>query len=305
MQPARRSGRARSRRLLAPRDHDRVGGVGHRRQGRAVDRPTRSRRACCTTSARCCCTGATRTRSRSRRSSPTVADQVAAELAAFGVTHADEGAAALDAWGFPEPFVEAVALHQHGVEEPKHALGRVLRVAEAVALEHSPMPGYPATPDIDRLLLADPAAARRLRLRHPRGRRPARAHRRPAGGRRVTDRDETYSRLDAIQARSLGAAAGGRARPRAARRAARGRVPARAREDRDDARRPASYLQHAVDVVAQMYPGARRVARRSRSPAATRSRCTRVRSTGDAAAGDRPLSARSHDGVTARRARRG
>ena len=86
--------------------------------------------------------------------SPTVSDQVAAELAAFGVTHADEGAAALDAWGFPEPFVEAVALHQHGVEEPKHALGRVLRVAEAVALEHAPMPGYPSAPDVDRLLIA-------------------------------------------------------------------------------------------------------------------------------------------------------
>jgi putative nucleotidyltransferase with HDIG domain len=85
---------------------------------------------------------------------PTVSDQVAAELAAFGVTHADEGATALDAWGFPEPFVEAVAMHQHGVEQPKHALGRVLRAAEAVALEHSPMPGYPATPDVDRLLLA-------------------------------------------------------------------------------------------------------------------------------------------------------
>jgi putative nucleotidyltransferase with HDIG domain len=86
--------------------------------------------------------------------SPTVSDQVAAELAAFGVTHADEGAAALDAWGFPDPFVEAVALHQHGVEEPKHALGRILRVAEAVALEHAPMPGYPTTPDVDRLLIA-------------------------------------------------------------------------------------------------------------------------------------------------------
>jgi len=85
---------------------------------------------------------------------PTISDQVAAELAAFGVTHADEGAAALDAWGFPEPFVEAIALHQHGVEEPKHALGRVLRVAEAVSLEHSPMPGYPTNPDIDRLLIA-------------------------------------------------------------------------------------------------------------------------------------------------------
>jgi putative nucleotidyltransferase with HDIG domain len=85
---------------------------------------------------------------------PTLADQVAAELVAFGATHADEGAAALDAWGFPEPFVEAVACHQAGVEEPRHALGRILRVAEAVALDHEPMPGYPATPDIDRLLVA-------------------------------------------------------------------------------------------------------------------------------------------------------
>jgi putative nucleotidyltransferase with HDIG domain len=84
--------------------------------------------------------------------SPSMAEQVAAEIANFGVTHADEGAAALDAWGFPAPFVEAVAFHQHGVEEPQHALGRVLRVAEAVALEHSPMPGYPMVPDIDRLL---------------------------------------------------------------------------------------------------------------------------------------------------------
>ena len=85
---------------------------------------------------------------------PTTADQVAAELRAFGVTHADEGAAALDAWGFPEPFVEAIARHQAGVEEPRHALGRVLRVAEAIALEHAPMPGYPTTPDVDRLLIA-------------------------------------------------------------------------------------------------------------------------------------------------------
>jgi len=85
---------------------------------------------------------------------PTISDQVAAELAAFGVTHAAEGAAALDAWGFPAPFVEAVALHQHGVEHAQHALGRVLRVAEALALEHAPMPGYPTLPDLDRLLYA-------------------------------------------------------------------------------------------------------------------------------------------------------
>ena len=37
-----------------------------------------------------------------------------------------------------------------------HALANLLmlRVAEAVALEHAPMPGYPTAPDLDRLLLA-------------------------------------------------------------------------------------------------------------------------------------------------------
>jgi len=84
--------------------------------------------------------------------SPSMSDIVAAELAAFGETHADEGAAALDAWGFPAPFIEAVAMHQHGVEEPQYVLGRVLRVAEAIACELSPMAGYPTPPDIGRLL---------------------------------------------------------------------------------------------------------------------------------------------------------
>ncbi len=169
---------------------------------------------------------------------PTVSDQVAAELAAFGVTHADEGATALDAWGFPEPFVEAVAMHQHGVEEPKHALGRVLRVAEAVALEHSPMPGYPATPDVDRLLLA-------IRLRPDDFDTVTREV--DAQLERIADllgveamndsrRDLRAPRLD--PGPQPGAAAGSRAGSRAARRAARGRVPARAGEDRDDARRP-------------------------------------------------------------------
>ncbi len=37
MQPARRPCRARSRRLLAPRDHDRVGELRHRSQGRLVE----------------------------------------------------------------------------------------------------------------------------------------------------------------------------------------------------------------------------------------------------------------------------
>lgn len=83
---------------------------------------------------------------------PSMSQIVAAEVAAFGITHALAGSEALDAWGFPRPFVEAVALHQHGVELASHALGRVLKVAEAISLEHVPMPGYPTAPDLDRLL---------------------------------------------------------------------------------------------------------------------------------------------------------
>ena len=83
---------------------------------------------------------------------PSMSQIVAAEIAAFGITHGQIGSEALDAWGFPRPFVEAVALHQHGVEIATHALGRILKVAEAIALEHAPMPGYPGTPDFDRLL---------------------------------------------------------------------------------------------------------------------------------------------------------
>jgi putative nucleotidyltransferase with HDIG domain len=73
---------------------------------------------------------------------------VAAEIDAFGMSHAQAGAAALEAWGFPPAFVEAVALHQHGVEEPVFALGRVVQVGEALALEYEPFPGYPRDPDV-------------------------------------------------------------------------------------------------------------------------------------------------------------
>jgi HD-like signal output (HDOD) protein len=83
---------------------------------------------------------------------PSMSQIVAAEFAGFGTTHAMAGSEALDAWGFPRPFVEAVALHQHGVELASHALGRVLKVGEAIALEHEPMPGYPTMFDLDRML---------------------------------------------------------------------------------------------------------------------------------------------------------
>ncbi len=84
---------------------------------------------------------------------PTMTAIVAAELEAFGTTHAQAGAAALDAWGYPPAFVEAVALHQHGVEEPVFALGRVVQVGEALALEHEPFPGYPRDVDLAGLLV--------------------------------------------------------------------------------------------------------------------------------------------------------
>ena len=88
----------------------------------------------------------------------------------------------------------------------KHALGRVLRVAEAVALEHAPMPGYPTPPDVDRLLLAIRLAARRLRRRR-RARSTDSSNASPTCSEskreRRRSRDETLARLDAIQARSL------------------------------------------------------------------------------------------------------
>jgi putative nucleotidyltransferase with HDIG domain len=85
---------------------------------------------------------------------PSVSEQVAAELAAFGITHADAGAAALDAWGFPTYFVEAVASHQHGVKEPQHVLARILQVADAVARERAPMSRVVVELDMSRMLTA-------------------------------------------------------------------------------------------------------------------------------------------------------
>ena len=257
VQPARRPRRGRARRFLAPRDHDRVRGVGDRPQGRRV-RPRDAFSAGLLHDL-----GAVLLHRRDAdafaeaMASPSMSDQVAAELAAFGVTHADEGAAALDAWGFPAPFVEAVAFHQHGVEEPQHALGRVLRVAEAVALEHAPMPGYPTPPDVDRLLLGDPPAARR-----PRRRSTARSTASSNGS--PTSSESSRERRRGARRRSPGSTRSS-AQPRAARRtrdANRALLVelleascllelAKIEATRLD---PATYLQLAVDVIAQMYP---------------------------------------------------
>lgn len=80
-----------------------------------------------------------------------IADILAAELRAFGVTHAQVGAEAAEAWAFPRAFVEAIGNH-HGAAEPVHTLGRVVRVGEALALSIEHVPGHPAEPELDRML---------------------------------------------------------------------------------------------------------------------------------------------------------
>jgi len=93
-------------------------------------------------------------RARAARLTPGgTARRLAAELRAFGCTHAQAGAAALEAWSFPRPFVEAVLEH-HGASEPGHALGRLVRVGEALALVLQPAADHGDGADLERLLPA-------------------------------------------------------------------------------------------------------------------------------------------------------
>ena len=123
-------------------------------------------------------------RSRRDRTRPTVSDQVAAELAAFGVTHADEGAAALDAWGFPEPFVEAIALHQHG-DRRTEARARVACCAWRRPSRSSTRrcPATRRRPTSTGCSLAIGLRPDDYDVVDARSRRPARADRRPPRGR--------------------------------------------------------------------------------------------------------------------------
>jgi putative nucleotidyltransferase with HDIG domain len=85
------------------------------------------------------------------RNAPSTSHQLTAELRAFGLTHAQAGAAALEAWSFPTAMVEAVASH-HGSDEPRHTLGRLLRVGEALATTLEPTDDHPGIPLLERLL---------------------------------------------------------------------------------------------------------------------------------------------------------
>jgi putative nucleotidyltransferase with HDIG domain len=75
-------------------------------------------------------------------------DLLAAELREFGHTHSQVGSEAAEAWAFPKAFVEAIASH-HGVDEPSHTLGRIVRVGEALALEIERLPGHPIDDDLE------------------------------------------------------------------------------------------------------------------------------------------------------------
>jgi putative nucleotidyltransferase with HDIG domain len=75
-------------------------------------------------------------------------DLRAAELREFGQTHSQVGAEAAEAWAFPKTLVEAISSH-HGLDEPSHSLGRVVRVGEALALEIEQLPGHPRDSELE------------------------------------------------------------------------------------------------------------------------------------------------------------
>ncbi|MGE0304443.1 MAG: HDOD domain-containing protein [Acidimicrobiia bacterium] len=66
---------------------------------------------------------------------------LSAEINAFGVSHTMIGASTLEHWCFPAALIEAVACH-HGADEPHHQVGRIVRVAEVIALSMQADPNH-------------------------------------------------------------------------------------------------------------------------------------------------------------------
>ena len=92
---------------------------------------------------------------------------LAAEAAAFGLTHTEAGAAALEAWRFPPAFVRAVADHHNPPERVGNSLGRLVIAGQALAGLLGALPHHvPPTdlgPALDAVGIA-PDASRRLAL---------------------------------------------------------------------------------------------------------------------------------------------
>ena len=67
---------------------------------------------------------------------------VEAEKLIIGTDHAEVGACLLKQWGLPELLVESVANHHQPVIKPKPALSAIVHVADVIALEAGPSPGW-------------------------------------------------------------------------------------------------------------------------------------------------------------------
>lgn len=67
---------------------------------------------------------------------------IEAEKHVLGTDHAEVGALLLNKWGLPELLVESVANHHQPVVNPKPALSAVVHVADVIALEAGPSPGW-------------------------------------------------------------------------------------------------------------------------------------------------------------------
>ncbi len=67
---------------------------------------------------------------------------VEAEQFILGTDHAEVGAALLQKWNLPEVLVEAVAHHHAPVVKPKPQISAIVHVADVIALEAGPSPGW-------------------------------------------------------------------------------------------------------------------------------------------------------------------
>lgn len=67
---------------------------------------------------------------------------IEAEQQVLGADHAEVGATLLRKWGLPELLVESVANHHQPVIKPKPALSAIVHVADVIALEAGPSPGW-------------------------------------------------------------------------------------------------------------------------------------------------------------------
>jgi putative nucleotidyltransferase with HDIG domain len=67
---------------------------------------------------------------------------IEAEQMIFGTHHAEVGAELLRKWKLPDVLIEAVANHHTPVVKPKPQISAIVHVADVIALEAGPSPGW-------------------------------------------------------------------------------------------------------------------------------------------------------------------